>query len=341
MDETGKDAATAMLITRRRALLGLGATLAPPGWAQGAGDVFSGFVGTRIHFATAAQGRELLMANDEWMGATSEFQRAALMNSPAAASLDAFRRWTGDAVRTWGASAQAQWRLALDRLAPAFTALNIPLPPDIWLVSTNGQDMANTPYTRGNTVVLPEATRLTGQRAAMLMAHELWHVASRQAPLLATRLYAELGFEPIPPLVFPAAWAPARIANPDAPGNRHAMRANIAGRTGLFTPVLVAARTRLQPGETFFNVMQVRLLEVAPDSAGGVSQAVLREGQPLWYPLDAAPDYLRQLGGNTDYVIHVEEALADNIALLVTGAAARNPQLLARIKTVLQGASRT
>lgn len=330
-----------MPITRRRALAALGVLGTMPAGAQEASDVHAGFAGTRIHFASVPAGRELLMAEDEWLHATSEFQRSAIMNASAPASLDAFRRWSAEAVRPWSPGAQAQWRQVLDPLAPAFAALKIPLPPDVWLVRTNGQDMANTPYTRGHTVVLPEAISFTGRRAAMLMAHELWHVASRHAPLLATRLYAELGFEPIAPLDFPAAWASARIANPDAPGNRHAMRATIEGRTGLFTPVLVAARTRLQAGETFFDVMQVRLLEVTPDAAAGVSHAVLHEGQPVWYPLNVAHDYLRQLGGNTDYVLHVEEALADNIAMLATGAPVRNPQLLARIRAVLQGASRT
>lgn len=329
------------LITRRAVLAGLAALLGTPAWAQEAGEVYTGFEGTLIRFASVPTARELLMSQDEWMGATSEFQRQAVMLSAAPVTLEAFRRWNGDAARPWAAAQQTRWRQALAVLAPAFRALRIPLPKEVWLVSSNGQESANAPYTRGNFVVLPESATFPGYRDAMLMAHELWHVASRHTPLLATRLYAELGFGPIPQLVFPEAWASVRIANPDAPENRHAMRVAIQGRKSLLTPVLVAARTTLQAGETFFNVMQVRLLEVAPDAAAGVSQAVLRDGQPVWYPLNAPHDYLRQLGGNTDYVIHVEEALADNIAMLATGASVRNPQLLERIKAVLLGSSRT
>ena len=113
-----------------------------------------------------------------------------------------------------------------------------------------------------------------------------------------------------------------RIANPDAPSNRHAMRVQIDQRSAWVTPVLVAARTTLQAGETFFNVMQPRLLEVEPGRDGGLSQAVLRDGQPLWHALDGPHDYLRRLGGNTGYVIHHEEAMADNVALLATGSPA-------------------
>ncbi len=330
------------VITRRRALQGLGlglcTVLAPASWAQTREqdglEVFTGFQGTRVRFANIEAGQAVLAADDEWMAATSEFQRRAVMGRAEPVSLEAFRRWNAEAVRAWPADQLTRWRAALESLAPAFTTLRIPLPSEVWLIATNGQESANAPYTRGNAVVLAGAARMPGYSDAMLLAHELWHVASRHAPVLASRLYAEIGFEPIPQLVFPEAWAPVRIANPDAPQNRHAMQIQVGGRTPWVTPVLVAARTALQPGETFFTVMDVRLLEVEPDPAGGASRAVLREGVPAWHALQGH-DYLRRLGGNTGYVIHCEEAMADNIALLATGAEPRNPALLARIKSVL------
>ena len=99
--------------------------------------------------------------------------------------------------------------------------------------------------------------------------------------------------------------------------------------------MLVAARTELQRDETFFSVMEPRLLEVEPGDNGQSSRAVLRDGQPLWHALDGPHDYLRRLGGNTGYVIHPEEVMADNVALLVTGTRARNLELLMRIQAVL------
>ena len=104
----------------------------------------------------------------------------------------------------------------------------------------------------------------------------------------------------------------------------------------LATPVLVAERTELQAGETFFSVMDARLLVVQPDAEGQRSRAVLRDdGQPQWLPLRGPHDYLRRLGGNTGYVIHPEETIADNVALLLTGRSGRNADLLARLRSVL------
>jgi hypothetical protein len=323
-------------VTRRRALAGLGAVLAPQVRAQADDDVFTGFAGTRVRFAGVEAGRALLVADDEWMHATSDFQRRAVMGSAAPVTLEAFKRWNGDAVRPWSSEQRARWWRALERLAPSFDALRIPLPAEVLLIASNGQESARAPYTRAHGVVLPGPLVAPGYSDPMLMAHELWHVAARHAPALATRLYAEIGFEPIAELVFPAPWAGVRIANPDAPSNRHAMRVQIDGRSSWITPVLVAARTTLRGDETFFHVMEPRLLEVEPGGNGGLSRAVMRDGQPLWHALDGPHDYLRRLGGNTGYVIHHEEAMADNVALLVTGLRARNPDLLARIKGVLQ-----
>jgi hypothetical protein len=112
----------------------------------------------------------------------------------------------------------------------------------------------------------------------------------------------------------------------------------IGDREALVAPVLVAARTELQPGETFFNVLDVRLLEVQPD--GKVSRAVLRDGQPVWHRVNGSHDYLRKLGGNTGYVIHPEETMADNVALLVTQRPARNADLAARLRAVLESQPR-
>jgi hypothetical protein len=139
----------------------------------------------------------------------------------------------------------------------------------------------------------------------------------------------------MPALRFPPQWEAIRIANPDAPANNHAMRLNVGGQMPWVTPVLVASRTELRPGETFFDVMEVRLLEVSPGSAGEASTAVLSGAEPRWHALGAAHDYLQQLGGNTAYVIHYEEAAADNVALLATGGRARNPALLARLRAAL------
>ena len=61
----------------------------------------------------------------------------------------------------------------------------------------------------------------------------------------------------------------------------------------------------------------------------------MQDGAPRWHTVDHVPAFLERLGGNTPYVIHPEETMADNVAFLLTGRPARNADLLKRIEAAL------
>jgi hypothetical protein len=290
---------------------------------------------TVVRFASVAEGRAVLGRSDDWVEATSDFQRAATLGVAAPVSTERLLAFSAETVLPWPADQEARWRRALASIAPRLAELRVPLPDEILFIDTDGRDQAGAPYTRGRAVVLPSASIPAGPPSpgdARLLAHELFHVVSRHDPALATRLYATIGFESVAPLQWPAAWLPLRIANPDAPFDRHAMRVEIEGRATLLMPVLVARRA-LAPGETIFKVMDLRLLEVT--TGDGRTLPVLRDGEPRWHQPGQVTEYLDRLGGNTGYIIHPEETMADNFALLVTRGAARNRALLERIEAVL------
>ena len=321
----------------RRQLLARGAVLvtAPLLFAGPARALVATVGAATVRFATRAQGRVVLGADDDWVEATSEFHRRATLRVNTPVSRDQLRAFCADAVLPWPAPLEARWAKALATLAPRYAALRIPLPPEVLLIHTNGRDAANAPYTRRNAVVLPVGGAPDdGSGDVFALAHELFHVASRHAPALATRLYALIGFEPVAPLQWPAEWLPLRIANPDATHDRHAMRITLDGRAVVLMPLLVARRAELKAGETFFDVLDVRLLEV---STGGATLPVRGStGEPVWHAPEAVPEYLKRLGGNTGYIIHPEETMADNVAMLAMGHSARSPALLDQVAAVLR-----
>jgi hypothetical protein len=289
-----------------------------------------------VRFASVEQGRAVLGSDDAWVEATSDFQRAATLGVPPPVSTARLRAFAADAVRPWPADQQARWRRALDVILPRFAVLHLPVPPEFLLIDTDGSDAAGNPYTRGNAVALPSATLRADDPKysdVVLLAHEMFHIVSRNSPAFATLLYRTIGFESVPLLQWPSAWLPLRIANPDAPFDRHAMRVSIEGRATMLMPLLVARRSKLKAGETFFDVLDVRLLEVTVSN--GQTLPVMVDGQPLWHAPEAVPEYLTKLGGNTGYVIHPEETMADNVAFLVARTPVKNPALLKRIEAVL------
>lgn len=302
---------------------------------------FTGFPGTTVRFASAEQGRAVLGTVDEWMPLTSELQRASTLGRTPPVSVEEFRAFSAEAVLPWAEAQQLRWRKALERLAPKFAELRVPLPPEVLLISTNGRDAFGNPYTRGHAVILPLASLPDKAEADVyILAHELFHVVSRHSPALATRLYTTIGFERAAPLQWPGAWLPQRIANPDAPFDQHLMRTTVEGRPVALMPLLMAGRADLKAHESFFSVMEVRLLEVTPGDATRPTLPVMNDGQPVWHTPEQAPDYLTRLGGNTSYILHPEETMADNFAFVVAGWPARNSELLAQIEAVLRAPSR-
>src|SRR3954469_13696311 len=86
---------------RRSVLALLAGSLASAVTAQESSEVFSGFGGTEVRFASVDIGRSLLTARDEWMMVTSDFMQRAIMGSAQPVTAEAFTRWNGDAVRPW------------------------------------------------------------------------------------------------------------------------------------------------------------------------------------------------------------------------------------------------
>ena len=324
--------------TRRHVLLTLAAAAAACTHAREAPSAEAlPLAGRRLRFASLAEGQRVLSADDDWLAVTGAFQRRAMMGRTEPVTLAQFRQWNVDAVQAWTAPRRERWRAAALAIEARVRELRLPLPDETLLVSSNGQESARMPYTRANAIVITYASDRPGAMDAWLMAHELWHVVSRHAPALADRVYREIGFEPMPLLEWPAAWDEIRIANPDAPGNRHAMRAEVDGRSALLTPALVASRTALQANEPFAALFEVRLLEVQADADGRRSRAVMNsDGTPRWHAIERVPSFLERSGGNTPYVIHPEETMADNVAFLLTQRPARNADLLRRIEAALK-----
>jgi hypothetical protein len=313
------------------------AGVAPATAATVAADTYTGIDGTIVRFADVASARAVLGADDAWLQRSGSWQRAVLMARTSAPDAESFRAWQRDAAQPWSADARLRWHRALEAIAPAFNRLKVPLPREVLLIHSSGSESANQPHTRANAVVLPVRFDQQAYSDAEVLAHELFHVVSRHQPELANRLYDLIGYVRVGELEWPAAWLPLRIVNQDAPYDRHLMSLKLrGGREATVMPVVVTANAKLPPanGDTLLELMEVRLLEVEPGAQA--TRAVLRQGQPVWYDPQGQPDFLAHLGGNTDYVQHPDETIADNFMFLVSGRAVKNPALLRRIEAVLQ-----
>ena len=171
---------------------------------------------------------------------------------------------------------------------------------------------------------------------ARLIAHELFHIASRQDRAWRDALYATVGFASIGELQLPPQLASRKITNPDAPRIDVAVKVDTGDNIIWVAPLLQSTVDRYdasRPAE-FFSFLRLYWLQVARGDPPP-AKAELSDPPRLHNTADLRGFY-EQIGRNTQYIIHPEEILAENFAQLATGETGPSPEVHRRLLDALQ-----
>jgi hypothetical protein len=288
--------------------------------------------GSVAHFASIDEGREILGNRDEFVQRLSPFDRAARLKTDRPVSEDDFLKFVKSSVLEWTDTERKKIEDAIGRIRPGVQNLSLTLPQKIQFVKTTGAEEGKAFYTRDSAIVLPasEIENASPELLEKTIAHELFHIFSRQNPALREKLYQIIGFTKCDEVQFPADLRDRKITNPDAPRNDHFIKLKLDGRDIAAVPILFSkvANYDVSHGGEFFSYLQLKLL-ILPANGNTAGDAEL-----------AAPEqisgFIEQVGQNTSYLIHPEEILADNFALLVLGMDdVPSPKILERMRAVL------
>ena len=289
-----------------------------------------------VRFADRQEAARILGTDDIFASAMGPQERALRMGTGSDAGKGAFLEYAAAQVLEFTEPERAKLTAALASLDRKLAALgaDLRLPQAISIVKTTGMEEMDAPYCRGTAIVLPR--RLLAREAPQqeqTITHELFHIISTANPNLRREMYAIVGFQTCPDVPLPEELASRRLTNPDAVGKDCWLEVGFQGRRLRLFPILLLPRD-VWPGGSPFDNMVLRLLAV--EESEGQWRATTEGGKALVLDPDQAPEYVRRLGGNTSYIIHPEEALADNFVLLVNGTTGlRDPQVPARMKDVL------
>lgn len=290
---------------------------------------------TRISFASADEGRRILMTRDDFIRRLSPFDRSARMKTDRPVSETEFLDHVGESALAWDEAGKKEITDALLSIKPRIERLSLPLPATIYLVRTSGEEDGGPPYTRGDAIVIPKPW-LTGNKDMIprMLCHEIFHILTRRNPGLRERLYETIGFINIGEIQLPASLAARRITNPDALGNDHGIRVRVSGREVWAVPVLIAGAEKYDTrrgGNIFdyltFKLMPVQLSDTPP--ANG-------EASPRLLDIREVSGYLEKVGRNTQYLVHPEEILAENfVLLLMEERSVPSPEIIQKMREVL------
>jgi hypothetical protein len=277
---------------------------------------------TVMHFASPSEGKKLLTAKDDFIRHLSPFDRSARMKLDRPVSEDEFLTFVEENVSAWTKEEMQAIQGAVQKIEPRLHDLALSFPSTVQLIKTTGAEEGNAAYTRGTAIVIPKV-ELSKTQAELekIICHELFHILSRHNPELRERLYAIIGFIPCDEIEFPRELASRRITNPDAPRNDHFIRLSIAGQQCLAVPILFsnAEVYDVQKGGEFFEYLNFQFLVMNKSANPGHLKTIYENGKPKLIGPQEVSGFFEQVGRNTKYVIHPEEILADNFALLILG----------------------
>ena len=318
------------MIFQQRRYLGVGALL------LALGSAWSACAATTFGFATAEQGREIIAARDEYVQRLSPLERALKAKSEVPVGEEDFLKSLASTVQPWPDEDRAAVQAALESIRPKLAELRLPLPETIVFVRFNGAAEGNSPHTRANAVMLTERSLQRPGSLSFLIAHELFHIASRHDKAWRDAMYAAIGFVPIEEVALPPQLAARKITNPDAPRIDVAIKVQTDDGIVWVSPLLQATVDRYDAaqGGEFLKFLKLTWVEVAR----GESPPVRVDLMPRPRLRDTADlrGFLDQIGINTKYIIHPEEILADNFAQLVTGQTGPSPWVHQRLREALQ-----
>ena len=318
---------------------GLAASLVLAGIVPALAQTVPLYGATQMRFATAAESRLRLGTRDAFVAAMSAYDRSARTGRREAVSEAEFMEFAAGQALDWQPAEIAKLSLSVAKLREQLRPLQLPLPKEVWLVKTTGREEAETPYTRGNAIILPQQyLNVAADEMERVILHELFHVISRHVPERRNALYAIVGYRDCGPLDWPPELAPRRITNPDAPDTRYCITLQRDGAPLTFYPVLFAKEESFDPvlPGTYLDRLLFKLMAVM---GSGTNWIPGRAGAALVL-LDAGsvPEYFGAIGLNTRYIIHPEEILADNFVFLVRGERkVRTPRILDELERVLAG----
>lgn len=215
---------------------------------------------------------------------------------------------------------------------------NLQFPKEIIFVKTTQKEEGNAQaYTRMNWIAIGEQALKESSDADLkyLVAHELFHLLTRQNSDFKKDIYQIIGFTVIDKeILFPSDLAEMRISNPDISRYDSYGTFTIGGQKQYCTMIIYTDRP--YDGKSLFDYVKIGLVPLNGDFI-----PIQKSGKTIIYTLEEAEDFFVQIGKNTSYIINPEEIMAENFAFTLIGKTdLPNMEIIQNVQKVLKAKNR-
>lgn len=265
-----------------------------------------------FRFADAQEGVERRYAQTQFFGGITQNDLDYRLQKKGA-TLNEYKALIKDSTRDFTDDEKQLVTNAITYVEQRFDEIGFewPIDEEIVFISTTMQEEGYTAaYTHGTDIYIGSnltATVFNGSTSTAIfnevIAHEIFHVLSRNVPELRAQIYSIIGFEICPPPEFSDDVKAHIISNPDVENYDCAAEFTIDGKKEKGTIIFYAPDFDESNPQTFMD--------------SGYAAIVPCSEPSRVYAYTDVPDFYEVVGYNTDYVIAAEECMADNFSFAV------------------------
>jgi len=285
--------------------------------------------GTKIVFADVNEAKKILSAKDEYIKSYTPFDRSIRIKTEEPVSQEEFISFVSKQAMEWTDNERARMENAIKSAAKKLEHLKLKLPPTILMIKTTGAEEGNAGYCRRNAIILPKnmiAPQIMAFQGGFssqqnnllehIFIHELFHTYTIHNPELREKFYEIVGFQKCNPVELPEELKKVEITNPELPKDEYYIELIYKDGTINVMPIITIPNYDYKGRFELSQLLKVQLLAV--EKMDDKWQYKRNDtGEPVLFELNDLPNYRRETGDNTSYLIHPEEILAENFVLLV------------------------
>ena len=271
-------------------------------------------------FLNQEQASDFLSRKDVFLTNLSPFDMSARIKTGKKVSLEEFIVCISRQSLNWSDMEIQELTKVFEEVRGELERYSMQFPDEIYFIKTTGKEEGAAAYCRSNGIIIPQLLLANERGLKRLVTHEMFHIYTRNNPHERKNLYGVIGFKECPELEFPSELIDFKITNPDAPFNNSYITVSMNSASMDLMPILFSDQPYdpVRGGE-FFDYMQFRLLAVEKTRKSCRPIYYYKVDELMLFKPEQVPDYLKQIGFNTNYIIHPEEILADNFTLLLKG----------------------
>ncbi len=287
-------------------------------------------------FADKRQADNVLTVSDKYIESLGKFDLEARVGNKGATRKDLLNKIeqsTGNFTKEEKDSIIKAFDVLSDNIERK--RIKLPIPKELLLIKTTMEEEGGAAaYTRGDVICIGEGflKRIDTKRLAKLLAHELFHVLTRDNKEFRKSMYEIIGFKILnKEIKFADDIKDRFISNPDVNSYDNYAMFTVDGKAMPCTMIIRSDKD--YAGGSFFDYVHIGLVPLDNNF-----NPMMKDHKTIVYDLDDASDFYDKVGRNTGYVINPEECLADNFSLALCGSEKElpNPEIIEKIVNTIQ-----